>query len=146
MSLRRRVGLSFLTVGVLGLVAMAFTGWTFSSLLDARRRLIDRLDPAVLAGRDLRSALLNQESGVRGFALAAEEPFLEPYTRGRADEVAASRRLQQTIGDERRLTIALNDTLQRAAEWRQTAAEPLIASVRASGPKAGTSVLLEESK
>ncbi len=145
-SLRRRVGVAFLAVGALGVVALAFTVLTFGGLLDARARLVDRLDPAVLAGRDLRGALLNQESGVRGFALAAEEPFLEPYNRGRADEVAASERLQKLIRPEPGLTAALTDTLQRAAEWRRTSAEPIIAAVRASGPKAATTALLEESE
>jgi signal transduction histidine kinase len=146
MSLRRRVALAFLGIGALGLVALAFTAWTFSGLLDARRRLIDKLDPAVLAGRELRSALLNQESGVRGYALAGEEQFLEPYTRGRADEVAAAQRLQATIGGDSFLTTAVQDTLQRAAEWRQTSADPLIASVRTNGPKAATPELLGESR
>jgi len=145
-SLRRRVGVAFLAIGAIGVVALSFTILTFNGLLDARSRLIDRLDPAVLAGRDLRSALLNQDSGVRGFALAADEPFLEPYARGRADETVAVRQLEEAIGHESRLTTPLNDTLQRAAEWRQMAAEPLIASVRASGPKAATPALLEESK
>ncbi len=145
-SLRRRVAVAFLTVGALGVVALSFTVLTFNGLLDARGRLIDRLDPGVLAGRDLRSALLNQESGARGYALAAEEQFLEPYTRGRADEAAAVQRLQAAIGSDPALTTALNDTLQRAAEWRQTSAEPLIATVRASGAKAATQVLLQESE
>ena len=103
--------MAFLAVGALGVVALAFTALTFNGLLDARSRLIDRLDPAVLAGRDLRSALLNQESGVRGYALAADEPFLEPYTRGRADEAAAVERLHASVGRDSRLTNALNDTL-----------------------------------
>jgi signal transduction histidine kinase len=145
-SLRRRVGTSFLTIGALGIVVLGFTAWTFAGLLDARNRLIDRLDPAVLAGRDLRSALLNQESGARGFALAGDEKFLEPYTRGRADEVVATENIQAAIGHEPRLTAALHDTLQRAAEWREAAAEPLIASVRSSGPKAATPALLDESR
>jgi signal transduction histidine kinase len=145
-SLRRRVGLAFVTFGALGVIALAFTAWTFSSLLDARHRLIDRLDPAVLAGRDLRGALLNQESGARGYALTAEEPFLEPYTRGRADEVAASEALQRAIRRDPRLTTAFDETLRRARDWRETSAEPLIASVRATGPKAATTALLEESK
>ena len=145
-SLRRRVGMAFLTVGALGVVALAFTALTFNGLLDARGRLVDRLDPAVLAGRDLRSALLNQESGVRGYALAGEEPFLEPYTRGRADEAAAVKHLQAAIGRDPRVATALNDTLQRAAEWRETSAEPLIASVQASGAKAATQALLQESE
>lgn len=145
-SLRRRVGLGFLTIGALGLVALTFTALTFGGLLDARGRVIDRLDPAVLAGRELRSALLNQESGVRGYALAGDEQFLEPYTRGRADEVAAVQRLQAAIGGDSHLTAALQATLQRAGEWRQTSAEPLIASVRTNGPKAATPELLAESE
>jgi signal transduction histidine kinase len=145
-SLRRRVAMAFIAAGVLGLVVLLFTVWTFNGILEARSRLIERIDPAVLAGRDLRSALLNQESGVRGYALAGREQFLEPYTRGRADEVAAVKHLQDAIGGEPRLAAAVNDTLQRAAEWRQAVAEPLIASVRASGPKAATPALLEESE
>ena len=146
MSLRRRVAVAFLTVGAIGVVALAFTVWTFSSLLDARSRLIDRIDPAVLAGRDLRSALLSQESGVRGYALAGEEPFLEPYNRGRVDEGAAASRLQEAVKRDSRLAATVNDTLQRAEEWRQAAADPLIASVRGNGPKTATRDLLEESK
>jgi signal transduction histidine kinase len=145
-SLRRRVGLAFLTVGALAVIALAFTAWTFSSLLDARSRMLDRLDPAVLAGRDLRSALLSQETGVRGYVLAGEDAFLEPYTRGRADEAAATGRMRRAIGGDARLTAVLNDTLRRAAEWQETAAEPLIATVRASGPKAATPQLLAESR
>jgi signal transduction histidine kinase len=128
-SLRRRVGTAFLTAAALGVVA-----------------LVDRLDPAVLAGRDLRSALLSQDSGARGFALAGDEAFLEPYTRGRADEVTASDHLRAAIGHDPRLAAALNETLTRAEEWRQTAAEPLIATVRADGPKAATPAQLDESK
>jgi signal transduction histidine kinase len=145
-TLRRRVGLAFLTIGGLGAIALIFTAWTFGGLLDARSRLIDRLDPAVLAARDLRSALLSQESGVRGFALAADEPFLEPYGRGRAEEDGASERLQRAIRREPRLTSALDETLLRAAQWRQAAAEPIIAAVRQSGAKAATPDVLAESK
>jgi signal transduction histidine kinase len=145
-SLRHRVALAFLTMAALGILTLVFTVWTFGGLLDAQSRLVERLDPAVLAGRDLRSALLNQESGVRGYALAGDDAFLEPYTRGRADAVAARENIQRAISREPGLTAALNDTLHAAEAWRQTAAEPLIASVRANGPKAATPALLAESK
>ncbi|HZQ78955.1 MAG TPA: ATP-binding protein [Acidimicrobiia bacterium] len=144
-SLRRRVGVAFLALGGLGVVALGFTGWTFHSLLDARSRLVDRLDPAVLAGRDLRGALVDQESGVRGFALAGDEAFLEPYTRGRADEAAAAERLRAAVRREPRLTGVLTDTLQRAAEWDDVA-EPLVAAVRADGAKGATPARLQDSK
>jgi CHASE3 domain sensor protein len=145
-SLRRRVTVAFLVVGALVAATLGFTAWTFSSMLDARHRLIDQLDPAVLAGRDVHSALLTQASGVRGFALAGDEPFLEPYNRGRADEVGASQRLQRAIGADPQLQLALADTLERAAEWRQTSAVPIIAAVREGGAKAATPALLGESE
>ena len=145
-SLRRRVTIAFLAVGALVAATLGFTAWTFSSMLDARHRLIDRLDPAVLAGRDVSSALLTQESGVRGFALAADEPFLEPYNRGRAEEIGASQRLRRLLGGDPRLQSALADTLRRAAEWRQTSAEPIIEAVRQGGAKAATPALLGESE
>jgi len=144
--LRRRVAIAFLAVGVLGIVALLFGVLTFKSLLDARSRLIDRLDPAVTAGRDLRSALLNQESGLRGFVLAADEPFLEPYQRGLADEVEASERLERAIGREPRLERALADTLERAATWRRESAEPIIATVLAGGVNAATPAVLQEAE
>jgi signal transduction histidine kinase len=145
-SLRRRVAVSFLGIAGLGLLALGFTAWTFSSLLDARNRMLDRIDPAVVAARDLRNALLTEESGVRGYVLAGDEAFLEPYTRGRAEKLAAVARLEATIGSDRRLATALHDAVQRAVEWRLNAAEPLIESVRANGPKAATPELLDESK
>jgi len=145
-ALRRRVGVAFVLIGGLGAVALAFTTLTFHNLLDARTRLVGRLDPAVLAGRNLTGALVEQESAVRGFVLTGREDFLEPYDRGRSDEAAATGRLQAAIGRERRLTMALTDTVDRAADWRRTAAEPLIASVRQGGPKAASPALLDESK
>jgi signal transduction histidine kinase len=133
-------------MAAIGVVALAFTGLTFTGLLDARTRLVGRLDPAVLAGRDLRGALVDQETGVRGFALTADERFRDPYVRGLSAEADASTRLQRAIRDDRRLATALGDTMQKAAEWRRTAAQPLIESVRAGGPKGATPALLEESK
>jgi signal transduction histidine kinase len=144
-SLRRRVGVAFLAVGALGVVALGFTGWTFHSLLNARSRLVERLDPAVLAGRDLRGALVDQDSGVRGFALAGDEAFLEPYTRGRSDEAPATDRLRAAIRREPRLTAVLTETLERVGAWHQ-AAESLVAAVRAGGEKAATAALLQDSK
>jgi len=145
-SLRRRVGVAFLALGAVGVIALAFTVWTFHGLLDARSRLIDRLDPAVLAGRDLRGALVDQDAGVRGFVLAGDEAFLEPYTRGRSDETSATDRLRSAIRREPRLGAVATDTLRRAADWHRAAAEPLIAAVRAGGAKAATPALLQESK
>jgi hypothetical protein len=145
-SLRRRVGAAFLTVGGLGVVALAFTAWTFNGLLDARNRLVNRFDPAVLAARDLGAAMVDQDTGVRGYALTARDDFLAPYDQGGREETAATDRLRRAVGHEPGLAAALSDTSGRADDWRRTAAEPLLAAVRAGGPKAATPALLDGSK
>ncbi|MFI9009010.1 ATP-binding protein [Actinosynnema sp. NPDC053489] len=109
-------------------------GASLSGLTDARVVLLDRTLPARSLVRDVDTALINQESGVRGYALTANADFLKPYSDGEQAEhraVAAARDLIQVtrpdlVGDLDRL-----DRL--ATEWRQTYAEPLIAQVRQSG-------------
>jgi signal transduction histidine kinase len=113
------------TLGVIAIVRLA----------DARTTVLDRNGPAVLAQMQLGTALVEQESGLRGYALTGREQFLDPYRDGRAAErrqLAALARL--TTGDDmarvRRDTAALR---ARVTAWRQRYAEPVIERVRARG-------------
>src|SRR3712207_6971731 len=54
--LRRRVAVAFFTIGALGVLALGFTAWTFSSLLDAR-------------GRDRKSTRLNSSHANISYAV-----------------------------------------------------------------------------
>jgi signal transduction histidine kinase len=55
-------------------------------LTDRRTLLVDRIAPAQLAAADLANALVNQETGVRGFVIAHKQTFLQPYRSGLAAE------------------------------------------------------------
>ncbi|HYV17320.1 MAG TPA: ATP-binding protein [Conexibacter sp.] len=120
--------LAFVTViaVVLGVVAI-------TRLSAARTLVIDRNGPAVLAALRLSNALLDQETGVRGYALTGNESFLAPYRDGLAvervelaqfDKVATIPELAQA----RRDVAAVKRSV---AAWRRTYVAPTIASVRA---------------
>src|SRR3954471_1135187 len=64
---------------VLGVLALSRLG-------DDRARTVDVLDPALQSALRLSAALLDEETGVRGYALTGDRAFLVPYTRGRAVE------------------------------------------------------------
>ncbi|NLT06707.1 MAG: HAMP domain-containing protein [Solirubrobacterales bacterium] len=109
--------------------------------LDDRRKLtLERLDPAAIEALRLNKALLDQETGVRGFVLAGEASFLRPYRVGRGEEVLASSRLERLLDDGGGPLPAIADdvaAVDRAARaWRTRYAVPTIARVRADGPGA----------
>ncbi|MFI5587549.1 ATP-binding protein [Amycolatopsis sp. NPDC051758] len=109
------------------LAALAGGGIALSNLTDARNRLLDVIGPQRLAAIQLSTALLNQETGVRGYQLGRQPAFLTPYTdgvRAQATAVAQLRELGAVpgtqIGDDL-------EAVQRAATTWQAAAAPTIA-------------------
>src|SRR5450755_291833 len=70
-------GLLILAVIGIGL-ALAANAW----VSDRRTLLVDRIGPAQLAALNLENALVNQETGVRGYALSGQARFLQPYQSG----------------------------------------------------------------
>jgi signal transduction histidine kinase len=109
--------LAAVTVGALALV----------SLHDSRNRVVDTIDPAALQAQLLDTALVNQETGVRGYALSAQKSFLVPYTDGVAQETSAINGLDAVIGQLPSGTKAdLASALAQARHWRTHYAEPTI--------------------
>jgi signal transduction histidine kinase len=118
-----------LTVG--GMVIVAVLGMVLSlaalhRLSVARGQLADRLDPAAIAAEQLKGALVDQETGVRGFALAGDPSFLDPYRRGGADASAAEARLRALSGTDALVPLRsdLTTVLARARDWQTKYADP----------------------
>jgi signal transduction histidine kinase len=120
------------------LVAAVVTGaMALAHLNQERRRIETTIDPAALAAQQLYTALLNQETGVRGYALSAEPDFLAPYTQGIADENAALGQLQPILPQLPAATAAdLTQAVVQANDWRARYAKPTIAQVQATGKPA----------
>ncbi|MER5433516.1 CHASE3 domain-containing protein [Streptomyces sp. NPDC002588] len=101
---------------------------------DTSDQLADRVLPARTEAYRLQSALVNQETGVRGYAIAADPQFLEPYSQGRRDEARSAARLRTLVGDHTTLLADLKAVEEQAAHWRRTYAEPLVAGVTVGHP------------
>jgi signal transduction histidine kinase len=130
-----------LAVGLVLAAAIVLGAVTLSNLNSGRDHVTNKIDPAALHGSQLYTAMLNQETGLRGYLLSGQRPFLAPYSTGVAEEgrqVAALRPLLVGMpGAERDLSAALT----RIAAWRVRYADPAIARVAATGkPMPGADV------
>ncbi len=115
---------------VFSLVAVVVGGLAFANLTDAQNRATEQLDPAASQALRLQAALLDQETGVRGYALSAQQDFLAPYTQGLATQQNAVRLLQKLVGTNPTLTADLDAVLHQVDIWRTTYAQPTIAQVQ----------------
>jgi signal transduction histidine kinase len=119
-----------LTIGVL--LAFAVTGIGLAlmanhKLSDQRRIVLDQVEPALHDALNLEAALVNEETGVRGYIITARPEFLQPYLQGRAAEARAYSRL----GKPGRITgVTLTGDVQavrlRARAWQRQFVLPVL--------------------
>jgi signal transduction histidine kinase len=91
------IGLALLLAAVgIGLAILAS-----ARLSDQRSFLLDRVGPSNRAALELENALVNEETGIRGYIITVESSFLAPYGTGlRAEKTALAtlQSFQQTVG------------------------------------------------
>ena len=89
-----------------------------------RADLLNHVEPADNAALELETAMVNQETGIRGFELTGQSSFLGPYNEGLVAERQYAVRLRDARipGTRRALFIAL----ARIATWQQLTAQPAI--------------------
>ncbi|MEU1484076.1 ATP-binding protein [Streptomyces sp. NPDC005752] len=121
-------------------------GLVLSRISDRTTDLVDRIQPARSASFQLQNSLLDQETGVRGFALTGDASFLEPYESGMRAERERLARVRALVGNEQPYADDLDRIENAAREWRTLQAEPLIAAVRANGPTRASSAPILRSK
>ena len=132
--LSRIVGVAVLAVLLFSVAAMVAGGLALLSLHGNRQRVIATLDPAALQVQQLDIALLDQETGVRGYALSAQLAFLAPYTNGVTEEQDAITALQAVIHQLPNAVAAdLQSVITQAHYWRVHYAVPTINEVSRTG-------------
>jgi signal transduction histidine kinase len=139
-TLRRRIGLSFLTAGgvlvlLIGTVALSAFGF-----VSAGNRVVYRWDPAVASTQRLLTDLVDQETGLRGYALSGDEAFLAPYRDARGAQRGEAARLSDYLDVDRELGDQFAGLTSAAARWQSTIAEPAIAAI-GSGSAAGVRIV-----
>ncbi|WP_436838499.1 sensor histidine kinase [Nocardia nova] len=113
---------------VMILLGAIVAGQVISRTNTVTDRLLDRTQPTATEAYRLQAALVNQETGLRGFAVAGDPQFLEPYNQGVRDEVAAVARIRDLTGDRVKLLSDLDTVEAAARRWRTEYADPLIAA------------------
>lgn len=136
-SLRRSLLVLGAAATVLTLLMITVGTLALANQQDARNRVLDKIDPAYRQAERLQLALVDQETGIRGYALAGEEVFLQPWQVGRRSEADARRALDAVADDpDLALRADLTEVTARAARWQQEYAEPILAAVQAGRPVA----------
>ncbi|GEL23796.1 histidine kinase [Pseudonocardia sulfidoxydans NBRC 16205] len=119
---------------VLSVIAAVVGAVSLYRLNSARADLLDKIGPAVRTGQLLATALVDQETGVRGFQLSGREESLAPYVSGsRAAQDALA-----TLTSLRDGVPGLGAWLDRIEPgidaWHTGYADPAIAAVREGRP------------
>ncbi|MEU6014225.1 ATP-binding protein [Streptomyces sp. NPDC047515] len=120
-------------------------GLVLARISDRTTELVDRIQPARSSSFQLQNALLDQETGVRGYALTGDSTFLRPYEAGMRDEKLRLARVRALVGDEQPFARDLDRIAAAAREWRSVHAEPLVAAVRREGPASESSAPIRRS-
>ena len=115
-------------LGVVAIVRLSHT----------RDIVLNRNGPAVLAQLALSNALINEETGVRGYALTGDPRLLDPYRSGRAEERDALAQLGTLLTGADMVSARSETALveARAGDWRRSYADPAVANV-AHGRRVG---------
>ena len=142
-TLRSRVVALCLTVGALLAalgVGAAITAATSNDNVD---RLINRIGPMRTAGENLSTAVLNQETGIRGYAISGDAKNLQPYNDGLDAEQQTLTQIQQLLGPrgDTAVEASLQEVRQRSDAWRASVALPVLEAVRTKGPKAAQALV-----
>jgi signal transduction histidine kinase len=117
-----------LTIGLLLTFAVAGVGLALLAnhrLSDQRHVVLNRVEPALLAALDLENALINQETGVRGYILSGKAASLEPYEKGREDETRDYLELEarDDVGGST-LALDVRNVRARVQAWQQRFVTP----------------------
>jgi signal transduction histidine kinase len=133
------------------MVVVVLAGTVAGALLlihadDILRDLTQKVGPARISAYQLQAALRDQETAMRGYAIAADRQFLQPYYEGQATERDAAQTIREDLAGRQALIEDLTAIEQAADAWRRSYAEPLIASVTPGAPAVLDTTISERGK
>src|SRR6476661_177220 len=138
-----------LVLSVMGVLVLtgAIAGAILLNRTDAvSSELTDDIPPTRVAAYQLQAALRDQETALRGYAIAADRQFLEPYFDGQRAERSAADEIRSRVGYRRDAIDDLDAIERAAASWRVTYADPLIAGVTPGAPAVVDNATAERGK
>ncbi|AWN54858.1 CHASE3 domain-containing protein [Methylobacterium sp. 17Sr1-1] len=121
-----KLAIAFGSLVAVTLTVNALNYWSFQSI-EERNYWTEHTQAVLHAVDDALAGMLNQETGVRGYLLAADPSFLAPYRQGQQTYRAAITEAKRLTADNPAQQARL-DTLDRHAKhWMQDVAEKEVA-------------------
>jgi signal transduction histidine kinase len=123
------------SIGALLILAMIGIGLALAANATVTdwRELGNRIAPAQVSALDLENALINEETGVRGFILTGETSFLQPYRQGRIAEARDYRQLLALLrGSAAAYAPEAKRVRSRAQIWQRVYAAPVLGGTHPS--------------
>ncbi|MEV0392106.1 sensor histidine kinase [Polymorphospora rubra] len=145
-TLRRRVTTMCVLIGVL-LAALA----TIGVVQAAQNRthldtLLNKSGPLRTGSEALLGTLLDQETGIRGYAVSGDPVDLVPYQRGVEQERDLLTQMDGLLTDEPDIRRRVGQIREQAEQWRAVVAVSVIDTVNTSGTGAAQALFDEQSR
>ena len=129
-SLKRRLSYGFLIAGVLFTGFGVALGLGLAGMISAVNLQVNRLDPMLRYSSYEYNALINQETGVRGYTITKQPAFLQPYQLGNTDGPKWEAELRRLAEPYPVLRADLATMLSQADHWHDDFAVPTISAIQ----------------
>lgn len=121
-------GIPLLLMMVIGAVALINL-----ARMETTQGWVDHTQDVLSKADGINRAATSMESGLRGFSLAGEEQFLEPYTAGAERALSGLAELRETVSDSPEQVARLQQAEETLREWQTNQADRQIALRREIG-------------
>ncbi|MFE2138216.1 CHASE3 domain-containing protein, partial [Streptomyces sp. NPDC059466] len=122
--LRVGVAASLIVLALLG----ATGAWVLGRTASISDSLVDVKSPALTTSIRLESALLNQETGIRGYGLTGTPDFLKPYQQGLAEQKKDIAGLSRLLQGDKAGLVHLKAVQDAVENWQRRVARPIAAA------------------
>lgn len=123
MRLRRRIQLLFVALFLVLVAGIAVDTRADMARADASDTIDGHLVPAREDLHELSTALVEQETGQRGFLLTGQASFLRPYEKGRKQTASTLDRLDARFDGDIQMSDAIDRIRSRISAWQQLGAD-----------------------
>jgi len=93
--------------------------------------LLNQIGPLRTDTQQLEVQMLNQETGIRGYAIESSQAALQPYTDGVTQQTALVTQLRRLAADRPKVRADLAAAESAIADWQAKVAQPVIGAVQA---------------
>ncbi|MFF7340797.1 CHASE3 domain-containing protein [Streptomyces sp. NPDC008163] len=137
--LRVGVAASLVILSVLGITG----AWVLERTQSISNNLTDVRSPSLSTAFRLETALVNQETGIRGYGLTGIPDFLRPYRQGLVDQKAYMQSLEDLLHQDRARLKDLDAVRDAVDRWHERIARPIAAEPPGAPPALATQRVAE---